>query len=145
MTVVEQISVDRIDDVHGFFIQIYNIQSEKYFAAFPHDMFFFFAIDMDTIDVNHNPFSIYIIVLFGGFTLFMHDILEVLERKFFVELLENIKSKKTKSAFIQHKIMMILGIFSRVVGYLDEILMKHILQNLFLLADLVHAETRMRR
>lgn len=140
----EEISIDRIDDIHRFLIQIYNIQSEKYFSSFPDDMFFFFPIDMDAIDVDHDSFSIYIIEFFGRLASFIYDIFEVLEGEFFFEFLENIESEKTESAFIQHKIMGIFGIFSWFVSDLYEILMQHILQNLILFTDFVDTKAWVR-
>ena len=109
---IKEISVNGIDDIYGLFIEIYDIQSEEYFALFADDVFLFFAVDKDTIDVDHNPFAIDIMMFFCGLAFFFDDFFEIIIREFFVERLENIKPEKRKSAFIEHEIMAIFGVFS---------------------------------
>ena len=141
---LQEISINGIDGIHCFLIKIYNIQSEKYFAGFSDDMLLLLAIDMDVIDVDHNPFPIYVIMFLRRLALFLYDILEILKGEFFFKFLKYIESEKWEPAFVEHEVMGVFGIFPWFVCYLDQILMKHILQNLILFAYLVDTEARMR-
>ena len=140
----QEIPVDGVDDVHRLLIQIHDIQSEEYFAGLPYDMFLLFAVDMHAIDIDHDPFSVHVVMLLRRLAFLFYDILEILIGEFFSERLENIEPEKGEPAFIQHEVMGIFGIFSGFVGYLHEILMKNVLQNLILFADFVDTETRVR-
>lgn len=106
-------------------------------------MFFLFSIDMNTINIDHHSFSINITMFFRRLALIFYDILEILKGKLFIKGLKNIKSKKRKSAFIEHKVVGVFGIFPGLIHYLDEIFMEDILQNLILFTDLVYTKTRM--
>lgn len=73
VVLIEKISIDGIDDIHGLFVEIDDIESEKYFSRFSDDMFFFLTIDMDAIDVDHNSFAIDIIMFLGGLAFVFYD------------------------------------------------------------------------
>jgi len=107
-------------------------------------MFFFLAIDMDAIDVDLDPFPIDIIMLFRSLAFLFDDILEILECEFFLELLEYIEPEKRESALVQHEVMGIFGILSGFISYLQEIFMKHVLENLLLFTDFVDTKARVR-
>lgn len=141
---LKEIPIDRIHDIHGRLIQIYDIQSEEYLAGLSDDMFFLFTVDMHAIDIDHNPFPIDVVMLFCCLAFLFYDILEILIREFLVERLENIESEEGESAFIKHEVVCVFGIFPGFVGYLSQILVEDILQNLFAWANLVDTETRVR-
>ena len=90
-------------------------------------MLLLFAADMHAIDVDHDPFPIHVIMLLGGLASLFYDLLEIVIGEFLFEGLEDIESEKRESALVQHEIMRVFGIFPRFIGYLDQILMEHVL------------------
>lgn len=75
-------------------------------------MFFLLTIDMDIINVDHDLFSINIIMLFSRLRFLFYDGIEILDGEFFIKRLEDIKSEKGEPAFIKHEIMGIFRIVS---------------------------------
>ena len=122
IVLVKKIAVDGVDDVHRFLIEIDDIQSEKYLAGLSDDVLLLFAVDMNIVDIDHDPFPIDIVVFFGRFTFLFYDIFEILERELLVECLENIESEEAEPAFIQHEIMGIFWVLSWIIRDLDEVL-----------------------
>lgn len=140
---VQEIAVDGVDDIHRLLVEVDDIEPEKYFPRLSDDVFPLFAVYMDAIDIDHDPFAVDVVVFLGGLASVLYDVLEVLEREFLLERLEDVEPEEGEPAFVEHEIMRVFGIFPRFVGDLDEILVQHILENLLPLADLVDAEARM--
>ena len=105
-------------------------------------MFFLLTIDMDIINVDHDFFSINIIMFFSRLRFLFYDGIEILDGEFFFKRLEDIKSEKGEPAFIQHEIVGVLWIFSWFISYLFKIFMQDILQNLILFTYFVDTKTR---
>lgn len=74
IVLIEKISIDRVDDVRRFFIEIDDIEPEEYFSGFTDDIFFLFSVDMDIVYIDHDSFTVDIIMFLGGFAFVLYDI-----------------------------------------------------------------------
>lgn len=107
---VEEVSIDGIDGVDGALMQIDDVEPEKDLSGFSDDMLLLFAIDMDAIDIRHDPFPVHIMVLLSRLGFLFHDLLEVVDGEFLLERLEDIEPEKREPALIEHEIMLVFGI-----------------------------------
>ena len=62
---IKKIAIDRIDSIDSTFVEVDDIEPKKDFSSLTYDMFFFFAVDMDAIDICHDSFAADIVMLLG--------------------------------------------------------------------------------